>query len=601
MDGTQPKKTSEKRIDRVSTVAESPENLPHDEEDQLASKGDESPTVTVLDDTMEKSCEGDVEVVESSDSELDYKVLDDVGGDIKLANCSDSVGGSKQNEAIVVDESTNSNEYVEIKAREAFSMVRIHKEQSDDPGKWQISYRDRAMYLNMDVNKGPRCNRCRHFGHTAVRCLEKPEPPKCFLCGRPDHQEPRCPNRRCTQCGNKGDFSTTYCWKCFKFRHSVCRLCKMKGHVENTCPDLWRRYHLTTDDGPIVVSREQIKPRDEQWCSGCARQGHLEHECKSYPREYPPTTPYIVNYEDNLCLSESRLARYLVSSTITSEGQTSNEVVGQGSESLAGPLVLPNETQIPNVFVNPPLPALLPLPMISQVSAVNQFLTPNHLQYLSQLPVLTQLQSLAAIQNQMMVPNPASANYAAETANRVLNPCSVPASSGISSPIHFDNRFYLKNADKIDVMDPNRVKHLILTMPFAVVNDFLVKEMEELERCDVQPRLLKSKLFKCDKPGQPRKPMPASWQREKLFWFRLINMFIFGKHRLGDGRLHVNYLKKYLANPKPDQLNEHKRRSLLSSYSYIFTYDKHRNVNYYKWINNLIQKYDRGEAEKYIM
>lgn len=47
------------------------------------------------------------------------------------------------------------------------------------------------------------------------------------------------------QCGNPGVYSTTYCIQCFKFRNSLCMLCRMPGHIQKFCPDLWRRYHLT--------------------------------------------------------------------------------------------------------------------------------------------------------------------------------------------------------------------------------------------------------------------------------------------------------------------------------------------------------------------
>nr|CAH7747571.1 unnamed protein product [Callosobruchus chinensis] len=47
------------------------------------------------------------------------------------------------------------------------------------------------------ANEGPRCNKCRHFGHTALKCTEKPEPPRCYLCGDGNHTEPRCPNKIC--------------------------------------------------------------------------------------------------------------------------------------------------------------------------------------------------------------------------------------------------------------------------------------------------------------------------------------------------------------------------------------------------------------------
>lgn len=68
----------------------------------------------------------------------------------------------------------------------------------DDPQKWLVSYKDRSTYLVME-KKGPRCNRCRHFGHIGSKCPDKPHPPCCSLCSGTNHQEPRCPNKVCRQ------------------------------------------------------------------------------------------------------------------------------------------------------------------------------------------------------------------------------------------------------------------------------------------------------------------------------------------------------------------------------------------------------------------
>lgn len=229
----------------------------------------------------------------SSDSDTDFEILDDVGTNITL-NCDTSI--LPQNEYERIFKAT----CVPLENYEKFDVSAIQSKQSDDPNKWLISYRDRATYLNNRGSMGPRCKRCRHFGHISIKCPEKPHPPPCILCGEPNHQEPRCPFKMCTQCGQRGNYSTTYCHSCFKFRNSECRLCKMVGHIEKSCPDLWRRYRLTTDQGPMVTEPALPKPRIQQWCSGCAKQGHLEHECNYFNRYYPPTTPFINDYEDNL-------------------------------------------------------------------------------------------------------------------------------------------------------------------------------------------------------------------------------------------------------------------------------------------------------------
>ncbi|XP_023020049.2 zinc finger CCHC-type containing 7 [Leptinotarsa decemlineata] len=561
----------------------------------------------VIDDTENNR---EVQVITFSDSESDsnFHNLEDISDEVRLANCFSSVEVTEEKNSTgknICDSEISQG----TAAFEEFDVHRVQRNQSDDPDKWKISHKDRATYLKMDGNKGPRCNRCRHFGHIALKCTEKPELPSCFLCGQRDHREPRCPNKRCTQCGNHGDYSTTYCWKCFKFRNYVCRLCKMKGHVENTCPDIWRRYHSTTIEGPIIISQGQFKPRHEQWCSGCARQGHLEHECNNYNREYPPTTPYIINYEDNLAEDKNKLPQSIVANEDSQECVPRNLDDSAPSTSSANnsafyqptidALLMSNQFPFPNQQQPNQLSVLGLLPPPSQIGYLNQVLPPYTLKLFSQLPVLSQLQTMAMMNKQSVVPNPVNPNFINEISNRVLNPCSVPNSTSTLSSVNSTNEYYLDNAKMTKVIDEKEIKKIILSASFSVVNDFLIQQMEELRNTDIQPRLLKNKLYKYDNVNA-NKRSTTKFKREKSYWFRLLNMFIFGKHKIGDGQLHVNYLNKYLTHPIKSQLDDHKRRSLLSSYSYIFTYDKHKNVNYYKWINILIQKYEKRSINKYI-
>nr|CAI5835945.1 unnamed protein product [Callosobruchus analis] len=164
----------------------------------------------------------------------------------------------------------------------------------DDPSKWQISRKDKPFYVALEQRqrtKGPRCNRCRQFGHTALKCTEKPEPP---------------------------------------------RLCLQPGHLATGCPDLWRRYHMTTEPGPIKVpTGPQLKPRHDQWCSGCASQGHLEHECYYYGRQYPPSLPYIINYDNVLFPEDAQQA--VVSTKDTPERSTNADAAGDATHSKDTP------------------------------------------------------------------------------------------------------------------------------------------------------------------------------------------------------------------------------------------------------------------------
>ncbi|KAG0426410.1 hypothetical protein HPB47_026477 [Ixodes persulcatus] len=63
------------------------------------------------------------------------------------------------------------------------------------------------------------------------------------------------------------------------------------------CPDLWSRYHLTTEDGPIVRAPFKTRPIKERYCYNCAGQSHFGHQCHMKKRGNPGT-PYIISYDD---------------------------------------------------------------------------------------------------------------------------------------------------------------------------------------------------------------------------------------------------------------------------------------------------------------
>ncbi|XP_030762592.1 uncharacterized protein LOC115887331 isoform X1 [Sitophilus oryzae] len=222
-------------------------------------------------------------VVHSSDSEEDFVSFEEIGDNIQLANTRN------------VDKKC-----LEVRDYSEFDINVLQSKMSGDPAKWEIISSDMTLLPNYP--RGIKCRRCRQYGHLAVKCLSKPSPPKCSLCGRFGHFEPRCPNKVCFSCGNPGNFSTTFCWKCVEGRRAICNVCMIPGHYSEFCPDLWRRYHLTTQEGDLVSPKDGVvlKPQEQQWCSGCASQGHLEFQCNSYKwhREYPAASPEIFNYKN---------------------------------------------------------------------------------------------------------------------------------------------------------------------------------------------------------------------------------------------------------------------------------------------------------------
>jgi len=46
--------------------------------------------------------------------------------------------------------------------------------------------------------------------------------------------------------------------------------------------DQWRRYHATTNTGPIVATEVTPVEYAKMWCPNCGRKGHLVHQCRAY-------------------------------------------------------------------------------------------------------------------------------------------------------------------------------------------------------------------------------------------------------------------------------------------------------------------------------
>ncbi|CAH1179042.1 unnamed protein product [Phaedon cochleariae] len=537
----------------------------------------------VVDETLNK--EAIVEILSESESEgCDFRTLDDVGDDMKLANCS-TQHESLSDEKVVPIGGDNETTVPTLDYMN-FDVDLIQKNQSDDPEKWQISHRDRSIYLNLDRARGPRCNRCRHFGHIGIRCPEKPNAPSCTLCGEPNHQEPRCPNKRCTQCGNQGDFSTSYCWKCFKFRHSYCKLCNMRGHIEYSCPDLWRRYHSTTGVGPIVTTQGSILAREQQWCSGCAGQGHLEHECDYYNREYPPTTPFIVRYDDNLAHSDNRRRLEGPSQFVAPNAQTPDFL----APNVRNPNFLAPNVRNPNF--------LAPNVREPEFSAPNvrtpEFLAPNV--GLLTTPDLPLLRANPYAMPLLFLPHRVMQNTVEMDPRFVVT---IPNPRASSRPNNFDfSHSHVVGDTEIDLTDGTKIKHLIMSAQSNVVHEFIVKELNELDNkvanCDL--KMLRKKLFKYDRMVIDIKQTKEI--REKRFWFRIFNMAIFGVRGMFDGKMNYNMLKNFLGQTENTTMYTWKRKALFDAYSYIFGYDK-RKLNYYKVMQLMIQKQDEGKLQKF--
>ncbi|CAG9855850.1 unnamed protein product [Phyllotreta striolata] len=482
-----------------------------------ANEVEEEPIVIIADDSL------DDHIVLSSDSESDIAIFDDVGNDLSF-NYS-------------TDEAKHQDNLSSIASR--FDVATIQNQQSDDPQKWLISHKDRMILLNMKT--GPRCRRCRQQGHFGLKCPDKPFPKPCILCGSLSHQEPRCPNKMCLQCGNPGSYSTTYCNSCFKFRNLLCNICRMYGHVQKFCPDLWRRYHKTKI-GPIVPSSETVKSKEQLWCSGCAKQGHLEHECLRHIREFPPTTPFVMSYVDVL-------------------NSPQNANCSMELESDSAPISSPS-VNVSNVMISP------------QLSDNSFHLSPNNGEDLAN----------SGANMTIHVPNDsASTNLFLQM---MVNFNNQPNTQCDARSHRYKN---------VDLSNMNEVKNFIMSRPLREVYNFISDEMYSIKTCNVDLNVLRAKLNKYNNIRKRKAQLPPNINKEANFWYRTINMYLFGFKQMKDGGLHVRYLRNFLIKSKNNPIiPEAMRMALFCAYSYIFATTPHPQINYKSLMNapykNKLQK-----------
>ncbi|XP_047476577.1 uncharacterized protein LOC125030535 [Penaeus chinensis] len=150
----------------------------------------------------------------------------------------------------------------------------VHQQQTNSRRDWHINANDypvqqRGRYFTREV----RCTRCRQFGHLEKDC---PRVPHCHLCSQTGHTvRYMCPDNCCFRCGGEPHGF------CYNTSAAVrCHLCGFHGHRMQLCPDLWRRFHITTS-GEEVQSPDyhEVRPLKEQYCCICAKRGHYSYIC----------------------------------------------------------------------------------------------------------------------------------------------------------------------------------------------------------------------------------------------------------------------------------------------------------------------------------
>ncbi|XP_050710786.1 uncharacterized protein LOC126995351 [Eriocheir sinensis] len=160
-----------------------------------------------------------------------------------------------------------------------FDVSEIHQQQSGSQADWRLVPADYQLVFQRRryYNAPEKCKLCRQEGHTVKECTRVP---KCHLCSGTDHiHRNNCPDNCCFKCGKNPHFLCPT-----DRRDKCCALCGYPGHTSDICPDLWRRFHLTTT-GMIAQTplEHYTKPTREQYCCACAKRGHYGHECPLKP------------------------------------------------------------------------------------------------------------------------------------------------------------------------------------------------------------------------------------------------------------------------------------------------------------------------------
>ncbi|XP_008191804.1 uncharacterized protein Zcchc7 [Tribolium castaneum] len=431
---------------------------------------------------------------------------------------------------------------------------------SNDPNLWTILDRDR---FPIKSPVGKRCNKCKELGHIALKCPNKLEP-KCKLCGEGGHFEPRCPNKMCTQCGKRSYYTTAYCSLCFKLRDYQCQICSMTGHAPETCPDLWRRYHLTTTEGPLkTYSGPALKPN--LWCSGCAQPGHLEHMCDFYKSMYPPTDPFIKNYDQ------------------VYDDENENEPQEEA----------PQPDPQPNFAPNPPQNYVM--------QGVNQGLNYNcnYDQFAN-----------AFIQNGMFVANQQNfyTNQFApqdgymqgypQYSNAYTSFCdnlpkyislatpqhtviATPQHTVIATPQHTVNLEAPRpEIPSLEFATPAERKVHCNSMFFSssgrLLRQFVSRELAKLSKISFNVKRYVTEL--------KRRQVPRG-ARRRAEYYELANMVLFGVLCLGDGKFHLNALKQLKMDKS--KLSCFRRQKLHRAYCFIFGCERHDSVDYNELISRI--------------
>ncbi|XP_074648056.1 uncharacterized protein LOC141903710 isoform X2 [Tubulanus polymorphus] len=143
------------------------------------------------------------------------------------------------------------------------------------------------------------CMNCRKKGHLSKYCpLPKKQKP-CLYCGESNHMFRQCPNSLCYNCYKPGHEKALCPTERFNPRRK-CTRCQMPGHSKHSCTDIWRQYHVTTEPGAPIQSKQ--KQNKNVMCCNCGKRGHFIYDCRiplmdSFKFPYYPFTAEYDTYD----------------------------------------------------------------------------------------------------------------------------------------------------------------------------------------------------------------------------------------------------------------------------------------------------------------
>ncbi|XP_072765274.1 uncharacterized protein [Anoplolepis gracilipes] len=192
------------------------------------------------------------------------------------------------------------NYYYSSRSQENFDVAELQRGMSKDPRMWVIMDEDlmpsppsrqRTRFWNV------RCSNCQRDGHQRYDCPVPRRTPCCYICGEKGHVESRCRQKICFTCGKKQNTFRQTCEYC---RVLYCTMCHSVGHESTQCPDLWRRYHKTTDVRSTLQNPDNVmKPPSLLHCCNCTKRGHESSMCKEFRWSlHFPTPAAVTNYVD---------------------------------------------------------------------------------------------------------------------------------------------------------------------------------------------------------------------------------------------------------------------------------------------------------------